>query len=72
MVVSPAKYNKGKPVKAAVKITDGKKTLKAGTDYTVDYKNNTAPDAEDAPTAVITGKGNYTGVINKTFTIYVK
>lgn len=75
VVVSPAKYNKGKPVKAAVKITDGKKTLKAGTDYTVDYKNNTAPVAEDAvntPTAVITGKGNYTGVINKTFTIYVK
>ncbi len=75
VVVSPAKYNKGKPVKAAVKITDGKKTLKAGTDYTVDYKNNTAPvaeDAEDAPTAVITGKGNYTGVINKIFTIYVK
>lgn len=43
-----------------------KTTLKAGTDYTVSYKNNV-----NAGTAsiVYTGKGNYTGTYTKTFTI---
>ncbi len=41
-------------------------TLVKGTDYTVRYENNT-----ETGTAVvtITGKGNYTGTITKTFTI---
>lgn len=44
---------------------DGVK-LKKGTDYTLSYKNNT-----DAGTAsvVITGKGNYSGSVTKTFKI---
>jgi len=42
------------------------KTLTAGTDYTVAYKNNT-----NAGTATVTikGKGNFTGTITKTFAI---
>ena len=44
----------------------GTKTLKSGTDYTVSYKNNTNVGTA---TVTITGKGNYTGTISKTFTI---
>lgn len=46
--------------------TENKKTLKEGTDYTVAYKDNV-----NAGTAVvvITGIGNYTGTVNKTFQI---
>lgn len=40
--------------------------FKEGTDFTVTYKNNTYPGTA---TAIITGKGNYTGTITKTFTI---
>ncbi len=40
--------------------------LKAGKDYTVSYKNNKKPGTA---TAVIKGKGNYTGTANKTFTV---
>lgn len=50
-------------------VMDGTTVLKDGTDYTVSYKDNT-----DAGTAkvMITGKGNYTGSVNKTFTIKEK
>ncbi len=41
-------------------------TLVKGTDYTVKYENNI--DAGTA-TVTVTGKGNYTGTITKTFTI---
>ena len=41
-------------------------TLKNGTDYTVSYKNNTAPGTA---TVIITGKGKYTGTKNVTFKI---
>ena len=41
-------------------------TLKASTDYTVSYKNNT--NAGKA-TVTITGKGKYNGSVTKTFTI---
>jgi hypothetical protein len=58
-------YN-GKAQTQDVTIKDGTSVLKAGTDYTVSYKNNT-----DAGTAnlTITGKGNYKGTITKTFVI---
>ena len=46
---------------------DGK-TLGAGTDYSLSYVNNTNPGTA---TVTITGKGNYTGTIKKTFTISV-
>ncbi len=41
-------------------------TLTKGTDYTVAYKNNIKAGTA---TVVITGKGNYTGTITKTFSI---
>ncbi|MBQ6662164.1 MAG: cell wall-binding repeat-containing protein, partial [Firmicutes bacterium] len=51
-----------------VKMTLGGKsvTLKAGTDYTVAYKNNTNPGTA---TVTIKGKGNFTGTATKTFQI---
>ena len=41
-------------------------TLKSGTDYTLSYTNNTAVGTA---TVKITGKGNYTGTISRTFKI---
>jgi len=58
-------YN-GSAKKPTVTVKDGSTTLTSGTDYTAGYKNNT--NAGTA-TVTITGKGNYTGSINKTFTI---
>ena len=43
--------------------------LKEGTNYTVTYKNNIN---KGTATVIITGKGNYTGTIEKTFTIKPK
>jgi hypothetical protein len=45
------------------------KTLTAGTDYTVSYKNNTDPGKA---TVTITGKGSYTGTKTTTFKIVPK
>lgn len=59
----------GKPVKAAVTVKKGKLTLKQNTDYTVTYKNNVEAGMG---TVVITGKGNYTGTIEKEFRIILK
>ena len=47
-------------------VKDGTKTLVAGTDYIINYENNT--DAGTA-TATIVGQGNYTGGPSKNFTI---
>lgn len=52
-----------KPV-PAVKV--GGRTLKNGTDFTVSYKNNTEPGTA---TLKVTGKGNYSGSVSKTFRI---
>ena len=49
-----------------VTVTYGDKTLAAGTDFTVSYKDNVK---EGTATVTITGTGNYTGIINTTFTI---
>lgn len=49
-----------------VTVTYGDKTLAAGTDFTVSYKDNVK---EGTATVTITGSGNYTGIINTTFTI---
>ena len=56
----------GTAKKPSVTVKDGSKTLANGTDYTVSYYNNT-----NAGTAkvTITGKGNYSGAVVKTFTI---
>ena len=47
-------------------------TLTVGTDYTVSYSNNidaAASTDSPAPTVTITGIGNYTGTVSKTFNI---
>lgn len=48
-------------------VTDGGRTLRSGTDYTVTYADNTK--AGTAAKVTITGQGNYTGTANSTFTI---
>lgn len=65
----------GKAIKPEVRVYDYKKRLEEKKDYTISYKNNVnAADknAVKAPTIVITGKGNYEGKLNKTFTIEPK
>ena len=49
--------------------------LVLGRDYTVSYKNNinaAESGAEKAPTVVVKGKGNYSGTLEKSFTIEPK
>ena len=65
-----AKTYTGKAFKPVPKVTaqvGGKTlTLKNKTDYTVAYKNN---KAAGKATVTVTGTGNYTGTLTKTFTI---
>ena len=56
----------GSPVKPAVTVTLGGKTLAEGTDYTVAYENNTEVGTAKV---VVTGKGAYTGTASAEFTI---
>ncbi len=62
----PAQSFTGSPLKPSVTVKDGNKTLELKTDYTVSYTNNTNVGTA---TATISGKGNYTGTIEKSFTI---
>lgn len=57
----------GLEIKPEVTLTDGNTTLVRDVHYTVTYTNNI--NAGTA-TAVIVGKGNYTGQLTLTFTIY--
>lgn len=61
----------GKQVKPDVEVRDGAKTLVKGTDYDIEYSNNTEVTTEAGGLAVakIIGKGNYTGEVKKTFSI---
>lgn len=59
----------GNEIKPSVTVKDGIKTLTKGTDYTVSYYNNT--DVGTA-SAVVTGKGDYFGVITVDFEIIPK
>ena len=56
----------GKAKKPGVTVKLNGKTLKNGTDYTVSYRNNTKVGTA---TVKITGKGNYTGSVSKTYSI---
>ena len=58
-------YN-GKAIKPAVKLTYKGEALKAGTDYTVAYKNNVKVGKA---TVTITGKGDYVGSVKTSFVI---
>ena len=57
----------GKAVTPSVIVTLNGKKLKAGTDYTVSYTNNTKAGA--TATVTVVGKGNYTGVVTQNFKI---
>lgn len=59
----------GKALTPSVTVKAGGKTLKNKTDYTISYKNN---KAIGTATVTITGKGNYTGIVKKTFNIIPK
>ncbi|WP_419072533.1 hypothetical protein [Ruminococcus sp.] len=56
----------GKAKTPSVTVKVGGKTLKKDTDYTVSYSNNTKIGTAKV---TITGKGNYTGSISKTYSI---
>ena len=58
-------YN-GAAQKPTVTVKNGSKTLKLNTDYKVTYSKNTNVGTA---TVKITGMGEYTGTVNKTFTI---
>ena len=65
--VSPSSYvYDGNAKTPAVTVKMGNKTLTAGTDYSVQYTNNT--NAGTA-TVTVTGAGNYTGTKTASFTI---
>ena len=56
----------GSKKKPSATVRSGNKTLTSGTDFTVSYSNNVNAGTASA---VITGKGNYSGTITKEFTI---
>lgn len=56
----------GKPVELELKIWKNPYELIQGKDYTLSYKNN---NNVGIATVIITGRGNYTGTITKTFKI---
>ena len=56
----------GKAKKPGVTVKLNGKTLKNSTDYTVSYSNNTKVGTAKV---TITGKGNYTGSVSKTYSI---
>jgi hypothetical protein len=62
-------YDDGKEIEPSVTVTFGDLTLAPGTDYTVEYTDNT--DIGTA-TATLTGIGDYTGTVTETFTILAK
>ena len=60
----------GEEIEPEVIIKDGEITLEKGTDYTVEYSDNT--NTGTSAKITITGIGNYNGTIEKTFTINPK
>ena len=62
----PAQTYTGSAITPTVTVKDGSKTLTLNTDYSVSYSNNTNAGTAKAK---ITGLGNYTGSIEKNFTI---
>lgn len=56
----------GSAIKPVPAVKAGGRTLKNETDFTVSYKNNTEPGTA---TLKVTGKGNYSGSVSKTFKI---
>ncbi|MBO4997630.1 MAG: Ig-like domain-containing protein [Lachnospira sp.] len=65
-IASGPHYYTGSAVTPSVTVKDGSKTLAEGTDYTISYKDNVGKGEANV---TVTGKGNYTGSIRRTFTI---
>ena len=59
----------GSAIEPTVTVNVGKKTLTAGTDYTVTYEDNTNVGTAKV---IVTGKGNYSDSVSKIFTIKQK
>ena len=59
----------GEARKPGVSVTDGNRTLRSGTDFSVSYADNTAPGTASV---TVTGTGNYKGSLSDTFTIVKK
>jgi len=66
-ITVPAKTYTGKALTPEVTVKYGEKTLVKDKDYIVTYSNNKNVGKEAK--ATITGKGDYTGTVTKTFTI---
>lgn len=69
VTVNDALYNYGAELKPTVTVKRGTSALSATTDYTLTYENNTNAGTARA---VITGKGNYTGVRTADFNVLPK
>lgn len=67
--IAGAEYT-GEAVTPDVTVRNGNVTLVKGTDYTVAYENNV--NVSDSAKVIITGTGNYTGSVTKTFEITKK
>lgn len=66
----PGQTHTGKALTPDITVKDGSRTLVKGTDYDVVYSDNIEVSTADKPAkAVVTGKGNYTGSVQKTFMI---
>lgn len=65
-VVSAVAYT-GKATKPSIQVKHGTTTLKEGTDYTVTLSNNVK--LGNSAKVTITGKGDYTGTVTKTYAI---
>lgn len=59
----------GRAIKPTVTVRYGSKVLRAGTDYTLTYKNNVNPGKAQL---ILTGKGSFKGSVTKTFIIAAK
>ena len=66
--IAPRPYT-GSAIEPTVTVNVGNKTLTAGTDYTVTYKDNTNVGTAKV---IVTGKGNYTGSVEAKFNITAK
>lgn len=66
ITLSAVGYYTGQELQPTVVVTCDGRTLQANTDYTVSYENNVNPGTASV---VITGKGNYTGTVRKSFVI---
>jgi len=68
-------YSAGKPRYSKVSVKVGSKVLVKDVDYTLSYANVTqVADVDDPnpPTVTITGKGNYSGSLERNYRIYAK